>query len=280
MNADDGRPAAPPRLPALAALRRALGAGRPDAAALALLRNDPRPAAAALLASAERRWAREDAALARHDAMLSLERALAERGRVTIAGVDEAGLGPLAGPVVAAAVVLGDAAGIVSIDDSKKLDEKKRLLLEPRIRERAAAFAIGMASVAEVDQWNVHQAGLLAMRRAVEGLAIRPDHVLVDARRIPGINMEQSAHIRGDSLSLSIAAASILAKVHRDHLMDELDRQYPGYGLARHKGYGTAEHQEALRRLGASPVHRLSYQAVRDLVAQGKPSLEPGPSRP
>ena len=199
--------------------------------------------------------------------MLAIEQELLAAGCVRIAGVDEAGIGPLAGPIVAAAVILGDAAEIVGIDDSKRLTEKRRESLAIEIRERATCFAIGIANIHEIDEFNVYHAGLLAMRRAVEGLAQQPDHVLVDARRIPDLGMAQSAYVRGDSRSLSIAAASILAKTHRDALMVELDRAHPGYGLAKHKGYGTAEHQAALRQLGASPAHRTSYQAVQELIA-------------
>lgn len=259
---------------AVAEIRRLLTSPDLDPALLDSLRADPRSAVAALVAAAERRLQRAAMQRQKRDSMLEMERDLVARGRVVIAGVDEAGLGPLAGPVVAAAVILGDAAhdaGLAGIDDSKKLDEKRRDLLAPRIRERAVAWAIGIADIVDIDRLNVHHAGLLAMRRAVEGLSVTPDHVLVDARTIPGIAIEQSAHIKGDARSLSIAAASILAKTHRDALMNELDRLHPGYGLARHKGYGTAEHQDALRRLGPSPVHRMSYEAVRELVAAHLP---------
>jgi ribonuclease HII len=256
-----------PDLPTLAEVRRLLDASDPSLGIPDFLRRDPRASVAALVATAERRLARARQRETRRLAMLEMERDLYARGRLVVAGVDEAGLGPLAGPIVAAAVILGEAADLDGIDDSKKLDANTRERLAPQIRERATAFAIGIAEVAEIDERNVYHAGLLAMRRAVEGLALRPDHVLVDARRIPGIDVEQSAHVRGDARSLSIAAASILAKTFRDALMEELDRLHPGYGLARHKGYGTPEHQQALRRLGASPVHRMSYEAVRELVA-------------
>lgn len=263
MSRDSSRAA----LPSLAELRIQLSASQPDPALLASLRADPRAGVAALVAAAERRRQKAEQQQRKRLAMLELERELAARGRLVIAGVDEAGIGPLAGPVVAAAVILGDAAGLDGIDDSKKLDEKKREALAPQIRARAAAWAVGIADIAEIDELNVYHAGLLAMRRAVEGLGLRPDHVLVDARRIPGLDIEQSAHVKGDARSLSIAAASIVAKTHRDALMDDLDRLHPGYGFARHKGYGTPEHQEAVRRLGASPVHRMSYEAVRELAA-------------
>lgn len=255
-------------LPPLAELRRLLCAPDLDAGLLDSLRCDPRASVATLVAAAGRRFERSAKQRQKRETMLELERDLLARGLTVIAGVDEAGLGPLAGPVVAAAVILGDAAGLEGIDDSKKLDEKRRELLAPQIRERAAAWAIGIAEVSEIDELNVYHAGLLAMRRAVEGLNVKPDHVLVDARCIPGLDVEQSAHIKGDARSLSIAAASIVAKTYRDALMIELDRTHPGYGLARHKGYGTPEHQDALRRLGASPIHRISYEAVRALVAR------------
>ena len=254
----------------LSRLRTLLADGEPDPSLLEVLAKDPRPGAAALLASAVRRIARKEKERARRDTMLEIERSLAREGFVRPAGVDEAGLGPLAGPVVAAAVILGDAVDIEGIDDSKKLDEAKRVRLDAAIRERALAWAIGVAEVEEIDRLNVHQAGLLAMRRAVEGLAIEPDHVLVDARRIPGIASPQSAWIKGDARSLSIAAASIVAKTFRDARMEALDAEHPGYGLAKHKGYGTPEHQAAIRRLGASPVHRTSYEAVRALIAEGR----------
>jgi ribonuclease HII len=261
-----GRPGAPP----LSEIRRALANPACDPAYIDALRRDPRESVASLLDSAERRSSRLEQQREHHEEMLGIERELHATGRFVIAGVDEAGLGPLAGPIVAAAVILGDAIGLHGIDDSKRLDAGKRARLAREIHERAAGISIGLAEVEEIDELNVYHAGLLAMRRAVDGLPIRPDHVLVDARRIPDIGIEQSAYIRGDARSLSIAAASIIAKTHRDSLMEDLDRTYPGYGFRRHKGYGTPEHQAALRRLGASVVHRTSYDAVRELVAGGR----------
>ncbi|MFN2377671.1 MAG: ribonuclease HII [Candidatus Binatia bacterium] len=254
----------------LSEVRRMLANPFCDPALLDGLRDDPREAVASLLDAAERRRQRLEQARDRHEEMLAIERELNAAGRFLIAGVDEAGLGPLAGPIVAAAVILGDAALIEGIDDSKKVDPRRRSRLAVEIRERAASVSIGMADVTEIGELNVYHAGLLAMRRAVEGLDPCPDHVLVDARRIPDIGIEQSAYVRGDARSLSIAAASIIAKTHRDALMDDLDRAHPGYGFSRHKGYGTPEHQAALRRLGASAVHRTSYDAVRELVAHGR----------
>lgn len=256
--------------PPLSEVRRMLGSPMCDREMIDSLRGDPRASVAALLEAAERRNRRIEEENERHEEMLAIERELFASGRFLIAGVDEAGMGPLAGPIVAAAVILGDAAGIRGIDDSKKLDSGKRARLAGEIRERADGISIGLADIDEIDELNVYHAGILAMRRAVEGLSPKPNHVLVDARRIPDIGIAQSAFIRGDSRSLSIAAASIIAKTHRDALMEELDRKHPGYGFSRHKGYGTPEHQAALRRLGVSRVHRTSYEFVRELVADGR----------
>jgi ribonuclease HII len=198
--------------------------------------------------------------------LLKFETELWEQGFTRIAGVDEAGVGPLAGPVVAGAAILPQGYKLRELDDSKKLDEAKRDQLAERIKTDAVAWAIGIAEVAEIDQLNIYHAGLLAMRRAVESLDARPDFVLVDARTIPECIAPQRGIVRGDSLSASIAAASILAKTTRDAMMAELDCQFPGYGLAGHKGYPTPEHFAALRKLGASPIHRRSFRPVREAL--------------
>ena len=237
---------------------------------IAGLRRDPRVQVATLLEAAERRAHRMQAERQRHDEMLAIERELQASGRFLIAGVDEVGVGPLAGPIVAAAVILGDAVTIQGIADWKKLDANGRETLAKELRSRATNISIGVATVAEIDRINVYHAGLLAMRRAVEGLTKKPDHVIVDARRIPDIGIEQSAYVRGDARSLSIAAAAVIAKTHRDAMMAELDRVHPGYGFSRHKGYGTPEHHAALKRLGASAIHRSSYEAVRELISAGR----------
>jgi ribonuclease HII len=254
----------------LAEVRRILASPYCDASVLDSLRADPRAAVGLLVAAAHRRFYRLEDERERHEEMLAIERELQSGGHTLIAGVDEAGVGPLAGPLVAAAVILGEASAIEGIDDSKRLDAARRTQLAMEIRDRAVCVSIGIADVCEIDELNVYHAGLLAMRRAVEGLTQRPDHVLVDARRIPDIGIEQSAYVRGDSRCLSIAAASIIAKTWRDALMDDLDVDHPGYGFSRHKGYGTPEHQAALRRLGPSVVHRVSYELVRELVAGGR----------
>lgn len=180
-----------------------------------------------------------------------------------IAGVDEAGRGPLCGPVYAAAVILDPARPIDGLNDSKKLSEKKREALAPLIRERALAWAVGIATVEEIDRLNILHATMLAMRRAVEGLALPPDQVLVDGNRIPpGLTVPARAIVGGDASEAAISAASILAKTGRDHEMMALAALYPQYGIAKHKGYPTAEHLAALRIHGPSPIHRRSFAPV------------------
>ena len=191
------------------------------------------------------------------------ERALRARGFLFVAGVDEAGRGPLAGPVVAAAVILPDDCAIEGLNDSKKLTAKKREHFHAMLTVRADIhWGIGQADVAEIDRLNILRATHLAMARAVAALPRKPDHALVDGLPVRGLPVPHTALVAGDTLSLSIAAASIIAKVTRDRLMIALDAQYPQYGFARHKGYGVREHLEALRSHGPSPVHRRSFQPV------------------
>ena len=192
--------------------------------------------------------------------MYTFENTLREKGFTAVCGIDEAGCGPLAGPVYAAAVILDPKDPIEGLNDSKKLTEKKREALFPQIQERALAWAIASASAKEIDEINILQARLLAMRRAVELLDIRPDHVLVDGNRNPNIPGTPTLLIvGGDGKSASIAAASILAKVARDHDLLELDKQYPQYLFARHKGYPTKLHVEKLLEHGPCPEHRQSF---------------------
>ena len=183
-----------------------------------------------------------------------------------IAGTDEVGRGPLAGAVVAAAVILDSNQPIVGLKDSKKLSEKKRESLAEEIKEKAICWCIARAEVEEIDQINILQASLLAMRRAVLGLSVEPRQVLVDGRHCPSLEYPVQAVVKGDSLVPAISAASILAKVARDGEMVALDEIYPGYGLAKHKGYPTATHLAALHRLGPSPIHRRSFAPVRKLL--------------
>ena len=189
-----------------------------------------------------------------------------------MAGVDEAGRGPLAGPVVAAAVMLDERRPIRGLADSKLLTARSRECLYDEIRERALCCAVAEASVEEIDAINILQATLLAMRRAVEGLRLIPQCVLVDGNQRPPIALPMHAIVRGDALVKSISAASILAKVHRDRLCLELHERHPQYGFERHKGYASREHLLALRAHGASPVHRRSFAPVRAVLAAGSMS--------
>lgn len=191
------------------------------------------------------------------------------------AGVDEVGRGPLCGDVVTAAVILDPKRPIEGLNDSKKLTEKRRDALFDQIRERALSFCIARASVEEIDQLNILQASLLAMKRAVEGLPIQPELVLVDGNRLPRWDYRSEAVVKGDSRVEAIAAASILAKVTRDREMKALDTQYPGYGLAGHKGYPTAAHLDALKRLGVTAIHRRSYAPVQALLAEATAKIQP-----
>lgn len=180
-------------------------------------------------------------------------------GAKIICGVDEAGRGPLAGPVSAAAVILPFGTEIEGLNDSKKLSEKKRDFLFDIIKEKAIAYSVAFASVEEIEEINILNAAMLAMTRAVKGLAITPDIVLVDGNKAPEIEIPTRTIIKGDSLSANIAAASILAKVSRDRLMYEMDKEYPQYAFAKHKGYGTKVHIDAIKKYGACPHHRMSF---------------------
>ena len=198
----------------------------------------------------------------------TLEEAARSRGALRIAGVDEVGRGPLFGPVVAAAVILPKGCSLQGLDDSKKLTEKKRNELDLEIRANAVCWAIAEVDAETIDRINIRMASLLAMRKAVEQLPLRPDFLLIDGRDTIEWECPQQAVIHGDAISFSIAAASVLAKVYRDRLLVELDRDYPGYGLAQHKGYGSPAHLAALKRLGPTPLHRKSFHPVAQTAIQ------------
>ncbi|OHC80446.1 MAG: ribonuclease HII [Rhodoferax sp. RIFCSPLOWO2_12_FULL_60_11] len=188
-----------------------------------------------------------------------------------VAGVDEAGRGPLAGPVVAAAVILDDLQPIKGLADSKILSARRREQLFDEIRAKALCCCIAQASVEEIERLNILQATLLAMRRAVEGLRLKPALVLVDGNRLPVLTMRAEAIVKGDALVAAISAASILAKVHRDRWCAEVDVQYPQYGFARHKGYGTVQHLAALTKHGACPQHRKTFGPVAEVLREALP---------
>ena len=191
--------------------------------------------------------------------MWQYEQQLAQEGYKLICGVDEAGRGPLAGPVCAAAVILPDDADIPGLNDSKKLSDKKRRELFPVICEKAVAYSIAFSDEKEIDKINILQATFMAMQRAVSGLSVKPDYIMVDGNKLPAFDVPAKYVIKGDSLSASIAAASVLAKVTRDDLMLKMAEQYPQYKFDVHKGYGTKAHYEALTEHGPSPIHRMTF---------------------
>lgn len=215
--------------------------------------------------AAPRKSAAEKKKIERHRDLLLPEQVLWSRG-LTVAGIDEVGAGPLAGPVVAACVVLHPdrVSALVGVDDSKVVPEARRVELAEVIKESSLAYAVSRGTPREIDQHNIRNAALMAMQRAARAVfeMLRVDHLLVDARTLPGLEVPQTDIIGGDGRSLSIAAASIVAKVDRDTEMLQLERSYPGYGFAEHKGYGTKQHMEALERMGPCPEHRRSFAPV------------------
>jgi ribonuclease HII len=260
---------------------RFVDAGRPlPEECEAALEADPRAGAREVLRLVRKRRAENRAEGQRLRHLLKFETELWERGARHVGGVDEAGMAPLAGPVVAGACVLPPDYRPRGIDDSKQLDRRARERLAEDIRRNAVCWAVARAEVEEIDTINIYRAGLLALTRAVRALATCPDHVLIDARRLPELGLPQTPIIHGDALSLTIAAASILAKTARDALMAELDLLHPGYGFSRHKGYPTAEHFDALRRLGACPIHRRSFQPVREALGLAPVQAELFPPPP
>ena len=189
----------------------------------------------------------------------SIENSLREQGYKYVCGVDEAGRGPLCGPVFAAACILPDGLVIDGLNDSKKLTEKKREAFFDVIRENAVAYCIASASVDEINELNILEADLLAMRRAIDGLCVKADFALIDGNIARDFQVPARAIVKGDATSMSIAAASVLAKVARDRICADLDRDYPEYGIAKHKGYGTKQHMDALREFGPAPIHRKQF---------------------
>jgi ribonuclease HII len=229
------------------------------------LERDPRQGARKIYELLKKRYEKERTERVRVLNMLNFERVLWKSGIQSVAGVDEVGVGPLAGPVVAAAVIFPPGTEFAGIDDSKRLDLEQRVQMEAVIRRTAIAIGVGLAEVDEIDRLNIYHAALLAMRRAVEALLVKPDHLLIDARVIPNVSIPQNSFYKGDGINFSIAAASIIAKTYRDRLMEDLEKKYPGYGFAQHKGYGTPEHQSSIRQLGPCPIHRMSFPFIREL---------------
>jgi ribonuclease HII len=229
---------------------------------LTALKEDPRAGARAVAEKIEKRNHQAQAEGRRLTRLCLFELPLWDQGITLVGGCDEVGMAPLAGPVIAAAVIFRPGTRITGVNDSKQLTPEERDELEPRIRAEAVAVGIGRAEVSEIDTINIYRAGLLALKRAVLALSPQPQHLLIDARKLDGLCMPQQAIIKGDAKSITIGAASIVAKVHRDRLMSQLDAEYPGYGFADHKGYPTPDHLDALERLGACALHRRSFAPV------------------
>jgi ribonuclease HII len=240
---------------------------------LVAMEADPRAGVRNLAKRTRARLLAEQKELERLDALWQFEREVWRKGFTKIAGTDEVGVGPLAGPVVAAAVILPRDFEARGINDSKQVEESERDRLAEYIRTQAIAWALGQAEVHEIDQINILQASLLAMERAIRALKVAPDYLLIDARELKTVALPQQGIIKGDARSVSIAAASILAKTHRDALMVTLDAKFPGYGLAKHKGYPVPEHLEALKRLGPCELHRRSFAPVREVLGSQLPLL-------
>ncbi len=232
------------------------------------LQRDPRIGAQKLYRKLRRQLDLEKKEEARLDAMFHFEQLLWSRGLQRVAGVDEVGIGPMAGPVVAAAVVFPPGTRVEGVDDSKRLVPDVRESLDVQIRAVASSVGIGVIEPDEVDRLNVYRAGIKAMRIAVDSLNEPPEHVLVDSRTISGLPQPQNSFTGGDGICFSIACASIVAKVFRDRLMVEMDLLFPGYGFAQHKGYCTAAHQDAVRRLGTCRIHRSSFAFIREIQGE------------
>ncbi|MGX7031111.1 ribonuclease HII [Vagococcus zengguangii] len=233
---------------------------------IAELRQDERKGVQTLIAQYDRRQAKEQAAKELFEQMQAFERAARQQAYQYIAGVDEVGRGPLAGPVVAAAVILPENPDLVGLNDSKQLSHAKRAELLTKIKEQALAIGIGIVSPEEIDRINIYEATKVAMTQAIEALNPQPDYLLLDAMKLPNIALPQESIIKGDAKSIAIAAASIVAKETRDQMMSEYEQQYPGYGFAENAGYGTAKHLAGLNSLGITPIHRKTFAPIKDMI--------------
>ncbi|WP_029187278.1 ribonuclease HII [Streptococcus suis] len=239
-----------------------------DSPVWADLAQDERAGVQAAIKKRQKELEKEAAEDARLEAMLSYEKALYENGVELIAGIDEVGRGPLAGPVVAAAVILPKGCKIRYLNDSKKIPKSKHESIYQEVMERAVAVGVGVKDAAVIDQVNIYEATKLAMLEALGQLSQEPEHLLIDAMKLD-TSIPQTSIIKGDANSLSIAAASIVAKVTRDKMMADYDKEFSGYGFAKNAGYGTAEHLEGLNNLGITPIHRKTFEPIKSMVAGG-----------
>ncbi|HEM3475082.1 TPA: ribonuclease HII [Streptococcus suis] len=239
-----------------------------DSPVWAELAQDDRAGVQAVIKKRQKELEKEAAEDARLEAMLSYEKALYENGMEWIAGIDEVGRGPLAGPVVAAAVILPKGYKIRYLNDSKKIPKSKHEAIYQEVMERAVAVGVGVKDAAVIDQVNIYEATKLAMLEALGQLSQVPEHLLIDAMKLD-TPLPQTSIIKGDANSLSIAAASIVAKVTRDKMMADYDKEFSGYGFAKNAGYGTSEHLEGLNKLGITPIHRKTFEPIKSMLAGG-----------
>ncbi|HFI2447981.1 TPA: ribonuclease HII [Streptococcus suis] len=242
-----------------------------DSPVWAELAQDDRAGVQAAIKKRRKELEKEAAEDARLEAMLSYEKALYENGVELIAGIDEVGRGPLAGPVVAAAVILPKGCKIRYLNDSKKIPKSKHEAIYQEVMERALAVGVGVKDAAVIDQVNIYEATKLAMLESLGQLSQEPEHLLIDAMKLD-TSIPQTSIIKGDANSLSIAAASIVAKVTRDKMMADYDKEFSGYGFAKNAGYGTAEHLEGLNKLGITPIHRKTFEPIKSMVTGGHTS--------
>ncbi|HFU3941432.1 TPA: ribonuclease HII [Streptococcus suis] len=242
-----------------------------DSPVWAELAQDDRAGVQAAIKKRQKELKKEAAEEARLEAMLSYEKALYENGVELIAGIDEVGRGPLAGPVVAAAVILPKGCKIRYLNDSKKIPKSKHEAIYQEVMERALAVGVGVKDAAVIDQVNIYEATKLAMLEALGQLNQEPEHLLIDAMKLD-TSIPQISIIKGDANSLSIAAASIVAKVTRDKMMADYDKEFSGYGFAKNAGYGTSEHLEGLNKLGITPIHRKTFEPIKSMLVGGKSS--------
>lgn len=229
------------------------------------LQTDSRKGVQQLLVQLERRIAKKQKLVTQYQLMQHYERQCRIDGHTLVAGIDEVGRGPLAGPVVAAAVILAEDTVILGLNDSKQLNEKKRGLLAGEIQKQALAIGIAQVAPAEIDRLNIYQASRLAMKEAVEQLQLVPQHLLIDAMQID-LDIPQEKIIKGDAKSVSIAAASIIAKVYRDNLMKEYHKKYPYYAFDKNAGYGTKDHLQGIKKHGITPIHRKTFAPIKNLI--------------
>jgi ribonuclease HII len=250
-------------------IRKLLEAEPPDPATIDKLLRDPRAGVRTIARSFQEKRKKKDRIESHYDDMCAFERKFRMEGACEVAGIDEAGRGPLAGPVAVGCVVLPGDIRFPGLDDSKKMTAKAREQIYERIVAEAKAWSVAVIDHLDIDELGIHGAVMKGMRQAVEKLAIRPDVALVDGKSLPGLDCRERAIVDGDALCLSIAAASVIAKVTRDRIMVELDSRYPGYGFAGHKGYACGEHIEAIRKLGPSDIHRFSFHTATSEAPSG-----------